>query len=305
MRHNRRLRWAAIPLAATLAVVLAGCTQAQLHGFLPGFQEDKDPVTTNTPLVSGLWVTSWIVLLVVGVITWGLAIWAVVVYRRRKGQTGLPVQLRYNMPIEIFYTIVPLILVLGFFAFTARDQAEIEQPYKSPDVKINVVAKQWAWDFNYVNEDVYSPGIQAQYPTENGPEGGEADTDANGSLVESELPTLYLPVDKKIQIALNSRDVIHSFWVIDFLYKKDMFPGKTNYMYVTPTREGTYKGKCAELCGEYHSAMLFTVKVVSQEKYEAYIQSLKDAGQTGQLGSDYDRNQNLPGTKAPATEEGE
>jgi len=68
------------------------------------------------------------------------------------------------MPIEVFYTIVPLILVLGFFAFTARDQAAIEQRFAEEDidVKVEVIAKQWAWDFNYVNEDVYSPGIQAQ-----------------------------------------------------------------------------------------------------------------------------------------------
>ena len=114
MRHNRRLRWAAIPIAASLSLVLAGCTEAQLNGFLPGFEAGQPPVTNHTELVSGLWVTSWIVLLVVGVITWGLTIWAVIAYRRRKGQTGLPVQLRYNMPIEVFYTIVPLILVIGF-----------------------------------------------------------------------------------------------------------------------------------------------------------------------------------------------
>ena len=105
-----------------LVVALAGCTQAQLHGFLPGFVEGQPPVTNHTDRISGLWVTSWIVLLIVGIIVWGLILWTVIVYRRRKGQTGLPSQLRYNMPIEIFYTVVPLILVLGFFAFTARDQ---------------------------------------------------------------------------------------------------------------------------------------------------------------------------------------
>ena len=133
-------------------------------------------------MVSGLWVTSWIVLLVVGVITWGLIIWAVIVYRRRKGQTGLPVQLRYNMPIEIFYTIVPLILVLGFFAFTARDQTAIETPYADPDVTIKVYGKQWAWDFNYVERG----RLLARHP---GPARRRAD-DGNGALVESELPTL-------------------------------------------------------------------------------------------------------------------
>ncbi|MFC5791546.1 cytochrome c oxidase subunit II [Agromyces tardus] len=297
MRHNRRLRWAAVPIAASLSLVLAGCTTAQLNGFLPGFEEGQPPVTDNTERVSGLWVTSWIVLLVVGIITWGLTIWAVIAYRRRKGQTGLPVQLRYNMPIEVFYTVVPLILVLGFFAFTARDQQEIEQPFAEGEdvVHIEAISKQWAWDFNYVDEDVYSPGIQGQLSDE-----GPA-----GSLVESEIPTLVLPVDAHIEIELNARDVIHSFWVVDFLYKKDMIPGKTNYMYVTPTREGTYAGKCAELCGEYHSLMLFNVKVVSESEYQDYIQSLRDKGQEGQLSSEYDRNQNLPGTGAPQLKEEE
>ena len=252
--RNRRLRWAAIPLALVTTLALAGCTQEQLQGWLPG-----NPNTTNhTSEIIGLWVTSWIVLLVVGVITWGLIIWAAVVYRRRKGQTGLPVQLRYNLPIEIFYTIVPLILVLGFFAFTARDQAKIEEPTANPDVQIEVFGKRWAWDFNYLNENVYNAGVQATEQTD----GDSVDIDA--------LPVLYLPVDKKVQIDIESRDVIHSFWIIDFLYKKDMIPGKSNHMYFTPTKIGTYQGKCAELCGEYHSLMLFQVKVVSQDDYDAY-----------------------------------
>ena len=85
----------------------------------------------------------------------------------------------------------------------------------------------------------------------------------SGDVDQSQLPTLYLPVNKTVKIHLSSRDVIHSFWIIDFLYKKDMYIGRDNTWSFTPTREGTYAGKCAELCGEYHSAMLFNVKVVS------------------------------------------
>jgi cytochrome c oxidase subunit 2 len=201
--------------------------------------------------------------------------------------------MRYNLPIEIFYTIVPLILVLGFFAFTARDQAEIEKPIADPDVSIEVIGKRWAWDFNYVDEDVYSAGIQAQ---ERG-EANEIDPDT--------LPTLYLPVDKKVEIKIEARDVAHSFWVIDFLYKKDMLPGRSNYMYFIPEKIGTYAGKCAELCGEYHSLMLFQVKVVSQADYDAYIESQRDAGFEGQLGLDYNVNQNLPGVSGTGDEETE
>ena len=288
--RNRRLRWAAIPIALVTTLALAGCTQEQLQGWLPGDSE----TTNHTASVIGLWTTSWIVLLVVGLITWGLVIWAAVVYRRRKGQSALPVQLRYNMPVEIFYTIVPLILVLGFFAFTARDQAAIENNPGDPDVTVEVYGKRWGWDFNYTSDDVYFQGIQAQVI-----EG------ADGAVDQDQLPVLYLPVDKKVEIDIKSRDVIHSFWVIDFLYKKDMVPGKTNYMYFTPTKEGTYQGKCAELCGEYHSLMLFTVEVVSQEEYDAYIDGLRADGKTGSADDSVNTNTNLPGTGARVEEESE
>lgn len=240
-------------------------------------------------MVSGLWVTSWIVLLLVGIIVWALIIWCVIVYRRRKGQTGLPPQMRYNMPIEIFYTIVPLILVLGFFAFTTRDQDIIEKPWAHPDVTIEVYAKQWAWDFNYVDANVYDPGVQAQLTAGN--------NIRPGAVIEKGFPTLYLPENSKITIILKSRDVIHSFWVPAFLYKKDVIPGHTNYMYfATTSRTGTFAGKCAELCGEYHSAMLFNVKIVSQSEYEAHLKHLRDLGYVGQLGTEYNRNSTTPGT---------
>ena len=287
MPSKRRLRWVLLPVGAAAALVLAGCTPTELNGFLPGFVEDGTPATNHTEMISGLWVNSWIVLLAVGVITWALMGWAAIAYRRRKGQTGLPVQLRYNMPIEIFYTIVPFILVIGFFAFTARDQAIIETQYEDPDVSITAIGKQWAWDFQYNGDEednsdaVWTMGIQAQ-------------PDKAGNIDQEALPTLYLPVDQTVQIKLQSRDVIHSFWVVDFLYKKDMYIGKDNYWSFTPTREGTYAGRCAELCGEYHSMLLFTVQVVSADEYEDYLASLEAKGQTGDINDAYDRLQNTP-----------
>ena len=286
MRFTRRLRWAAIPVAATLALVLAGCTEQELMGYLPGGGAvSGNWVTNQTERMTNFWVASWIILFGVGFITWGLMIWAMVVYRRRKGQTGLPVQLRYNMPIEIFFTIVPFILIIGFFAITARDEAIIEERFAKPEVTIQAFGKQWAWDFNYVNDNVYTSGIQVQPDTSPGA--------PQGSIKADSIPTLVLPVGKQVEIQLEARDVIHSFWVIDFLYKKDMIPGKTNYMSIIPERVGTYMGKCAELCGEYHSQMLFQVKVVTQAEYDAYIASLRKLGFTGQLGSSFDRLQNV------------
>ncbi|QIM16481.1 cytochrome c oxidase subunit II [Leucobacter insecticola] len=277
MRSNRRMKWVAAPVVLSAALALAGCTPEQERGFLPA---GSDGATNHTDGLTGLWVTSWIVLLVVGVITWSLIIWATIAYRRRKGQTGLPVQLRYNMPIETFFTVVPVILVLGFFAFTAQEQSKIETRYDSPENIVEVFGKRWAWDFNYVNEDVYFQGVQVQ-------------TNDDGSAKEETMPVLYLPVNKTTEIRLETRDVIHSFWVVEFLYKKDMIPGQTNYMSFTPTKTGTFMGKCAELCGEYHSMMLFEVRVVEQDEYDAYVKSLRDAGNTGQVSADFNPNQEL------------
>jgi cytochrome c oxidase subunit 2 len=240
-------------------------------------------VTNHTERIVSLWTGSWIVLWSVGIIAWGLMFWAIIVYRRRKGDAEIPPQLRYNMPIETLFTIVPFILVLGFFALTARDIAEIEKPVDSA-YRIEVIGKQWSWDFNYTNNNVFDSGIQYQ---EDG--------------TEAELPTLYLPVNRTVEIDLISRDVIHSFWVIDFLYKKDVFPGRVNKMYMTPQVIGDYKGKCAELCGEFHSMMIFNVKVVSQAEYDAHVSDLAEQGNTGQLTADpndpnnLNRNNNLPG----------
>jgi cytochrome c oxidase subunit 2 len=277
---------------ATSTLFLSGCSQEELgRAILMPFPASSSDVTNHTDKITDLWNISWAVLWGVGIIAWALMFWAIIVYRRRKGEVGLPAQMRYNNPIEALFTVVPLILVMGFFAFTARDMRVIEAP-NNPEVTVEVIGKQWSWDFNYTQANVYDTGIQSQY------NGGEGDN-------LKDLPTLYLPVNKRVEIVLNSRDVIHSFWVIDFLYKKDMLPGKTNHMYFTPTKEGNYMGKCAELCGEYHSMMLFNVKVVSQSEYEKHLLDLQAAGQVGQLSLDASRNQNLPGVSAPEEKEGE
>lgn len=284
MRHNLKRGVKGASVLTILALVLTGCTQQSMLGWLP----TERGLTNQVDRVIDLWVVSWVVLLVVGVITWILIIWAAVVYRRRKGQTGLPQQLRYNMPIETFYTVVPLILVLGFFSFTARDQTIIEAPIAQPDVSVEVYGKRWAWDFNYLSDNVYSAGIQAQEIP-------------GGGVDNALLPKLYLPVNKSVEIKIESRDVIHSFWVIDFLYKKDMIPARTNYWYFIPQQEGVFRGKCAELCGEFHSLMLFEVHVVSEAEYQRQIGALRGAGNIGRLGAELNVLQNLPGT-TPASE---
>ncbi|MFJ5860094.1 cytochrome c oxidase subunit II [Pseudarthrobacter sp. NPDC092439] len=267
-------------LAVAGALALTGCSPEVEKGWLP----TERGTTSNTDRIMDLWVNSWIAALVVGVITWGLIIWCLVAYRRRKGTVGFPRQTSFNLPLEVFYLTIPIFMVLVFFYFTDRDQQAIDDRSQPADVVVDVRGKQWAWDFNYkagdvIEEDVHEAGVQAHL---------------TGNTINKELlPTLYLPVNKSVDLELNARDVIHSFWVPAFLQKRDMIPGKTNYIRFTPTKEGTYDGKCAELCGEYHSEMLFRVKVVSEAEFQAHLDELKAAGNTGLIGNEYDRNPNV------------
>jgi len=275
---SRRLRSRVAVTAGAAAagmLLLAGCGDARYkpsNGWLP-----STPDTTNqTKRIIDLWNGSWIAALVVGCLVWGLTIWCIVAYRRRRGDTGLPAQIRYHLPIEIFYTIVPLVMVGVLFFYTARDQAAIADTSAKPDVTVNVVGKQWAWDFNYVDSNVYDSSAQV--------------TLTGKPVPERELPTLYLPQGKRVEFVLNARDVIHSFWIPAFLYKLDMIPGLTNRFQVVPGKLGTYEGKCAELCGEYHSEMLFQVKVVTPAEYDQHMADLKAKGQVGQLSTDLGRS---------------
>ncbi|MFI2102117.1 cytochrome c oxidase subunit II [Isoptericola sp. NPDC019693] len=284
--RTRRVILRATAIAGAVAVLASGCASDSVkRGYLPGYSDGE--VTNQTERITNLWVGSWIAALIVGVITWGLMLWCVAAYRKRRDDHQLPIQTRYHMPLEIMYTAVPTIMILVLFFFTDRDMSAVQDTSAEPDVQIQVIGKQWSWDFNYLDDGVYDSG---QHLLDVG--GQTVDDELDGAPGTSkDVPTLYLPVDQTVEFTLDSRDVIHSFWIPAFLYKQDMIPGRTNTFQVTPTREGTYAGKCAELCGEFHSGMLFNVKVVSQAEYDAHIDDLAAAGQTGELGLDLNRQQ--------------
>jgi cytochrome c oxidase subunit 2 len=256
------------------------------------------PVTEEAPRILSLWQGSWAAALAVGVLVWGLILWAVFYHRRSRTRVEVPPQTRYNMPIEVLYTAVPLIIVSVLFYFTARDESELLRLDDKPAHTISVVGFQWSWGFNYVEdvdgrpdtgdakadphlavvpkryssafpagaEGVYDVGIPGQRNPQNGNPG----------------PTLWLPKGERVRFVLSSRDVIHSFWILPFLMKQDVFPGhNVNVFEATPSREGTYRGKCAELCGVDHARMLMNVKVVSPERYRQHLKELAAKGQTG------------------------
>ncbi|UZJ31728.1 cytochrome c oxidase subunit II [Streptomyces endophytica] len=297
-RSSRRPMRRKLPQVLAAGLVLATATGCTYKDF-PRLGMPT-PVTDEAPRILSLWQGSWAAALATGVLVWGLIIWSVIFHRRSRTKVEVPAQTRYNMPIEALYTIVPFIIIAVLFYFTARDESALLKTSKKPDHVINVVGFQWSWAFNYLENvdgnksttNINSSALSAipDKWKKTAPAGADGvyDTGTPGERnpqTGNPGPTLWLPKGETVQFVLTSRDVIHSFWVVPFLMKQDVIPGHTNVFEVTPNKEGTFMGKCAELCGVDHSRMLFNVKVVSPERYRAHLKDLAKKGQTGYLPS--------------------
>jgi cytochrome c oxidase subunit 2 len=245
-------------LLGLAVLVLSGCSPEENLRF--GWPRG---ITTQSEQMLDLWIASTIAALVVGVAVWGLIFWCVVRYRKRGDE--LPAQTRYNLPIEIVYTIVPFLIIAVLFYYTAIVESAVTKESKNPDVTVEVVAFKWNWQFVY-------------------PEAKTADERPVTTVGTSDqIPVLVIPKDQNVRFTETSNDVIHSFWVPEILFKRDVFPGGIpNSFEIRPTKTGAFVGRCAELCGTYHANMNFEMRVVSQADYARYL----DARQSGMSNPD-------------------
>jgi cytochrome c oxidase subunit 2 len=259
-----------LPLAAVLAVLLpamAGCASSEFTRLAMPV-----PVTKQGQVTLTLWQGSWVAAFAVGLVVWGLILWAIIFHRKSRGRPadGPPAQVRYNLPIEMLYTVVPFIMVGVLFFFTARDENYIDKLSPRPDVIVNVTGFQWSWQFQYPQYQV--PGSVTRDVTMNG-EPWQPGQGTQG------LPELVIPTNETVRFNLTSTDVIHSFWIVPFEFKRDVIPGHPNHFEVTPVKTGMFIGRCTELCGLYHSRMLFIVKIVTPSQFRLWISGQQTAQQ--------------------------
>lgn len=264
--RRRRGKVAGIGALAVMLLALTGCTNDTFTRI--GF---PDPITTQGKVVVSLWQGSWIAGMLVGCVVWGLIVWAVIFHRKRGDK--LPPQVRYNMPIEILYTVIPFVLIAVLFYYTAKDENVLTATPANPAVTVNVIGFQWSWEFDYPQPNGAPPVKMTG-----------AMWDPTKPDSQQTLPVLEVPVGERVQFNLTSPDVVHAFWVPEFLFKRDVIPGHPNHFQVTLTKTGTYTGHCSELCGVYHSRMLFTLKVVTPQEYQSWIAQQK-ANQSTAAGS--------------------
>jgi cytochrome c oxidase subunit II len=249
IRSNRRTsRRRLVARVAAGGLLLASATACELPSF--GFPKG---ITPQAKRMYNIWSGSCIAALIVGIGVWGLIFWCSFAYRKKTDE--LPKQVRYNLPIEILYTVVPFVIVGGLFYYTARDESKIDQTPK-PDMTVSVVGFRWNWEFGYIDKGSNGKDVvKAQVVGRPG-----------------QPAVLVLPTDRSILFKETSADVIHSFWIIEFNFKRDVIPGRVNQFEISKiTRTGTFIGRCAELCGVDHDRMDFIVKVVPAKVFDTYV----------------------------------
>lgn len=231
---------------AGAGTLLSGCSS---RGGVP------DPATRQGQDVLHLWRILLAAGVALGALVAGLILWTIVFHRRPRGAApgALPRQTRANVPLEVFYTVVPLVIVAVLFGLSLRTQHRVTRLSATPDLAVEVTGFQWGWQFRYPAQGVTVTG------------------DAN------KPPTLVLPVGATVRLHLVASDVIHSFFVPQFLVKRDLIPGVDNSLELRPTETGHFGGYCAEFCGLDHSRMLFFVDVVTPQEFQGFAATQQTA----------------------------
>lgn len=238
-------------LSSLAKLAALGAFGALAAGCLP------QAATTQGQSVNGLYTIALAMSAVVAVLVWGLITWSVIRYRRgKRTDNELPPQTQGSKVLETIWTAGPLIAIVVLFAFTLLTLNVVNAAPQQGAIQLNVEAFRWGWRMTYPNDGVSVEGV-----LEPGPEA-------------------VLPVGREIQVNLTAADVIHSFFVPQFLYKRDAIPGHPNTFAFTIAEPGTYAGQCAEFCGVFHSQMPFTIRGVSDAEYQAWLAQERAAGAT-------------------------
>jgi cytochrome c oxidase subunit 2 len=235
-----------------VGVVLALAAPLLLGGCL------AQPATSEARDVADLYLVFMAIAGVVVVIVLGLAIFAILRYRRRPGDDELPPQVHGSTRLEVLWTGIPIVTIVALLVMTVLVLNVFDTAARaSAGAEIRVTAFRWGWKFDYPGQGVTVEGVR-----EPGPE-------------------IYVPVDENVKVTLDSVDVVHSFYVPRFLFKRDAIPGRESVFAFTVDEPGRYGGQCAEFCGIYHSQMPFTIVAVPRPEYEAWL-AAHQQGEVGQ-----------------------
>ncbi|MGH3909680.1 MAG: aa3-type cytochrome oxidase subunit II [Pseudonocardiaceae bacterium] len=273
--HRRAVRvLKVVGLAGLVAFVSTGCSVHDVLAF--GWPEG---VTEQAERMRSLWIWATLAALLVGALVLGLILWSVAFHGKRSDD--MPRQTQYNLPLEIVYTVIPFVIVAVLFYFTATAQNFVNAKVEDPDLRVRVIGFQWNWEFEYLRD---RPNADGEFV----PRMTQAGTPVSTVGSSTTTPLLVVPTDRVVEYRLEATDVLHSFFIPEFLFKRDVFPrpekNNTDHVFQTTVeREGAFVGRCAELCGTYHSSMNFEMRALRGDLFDRYLQvRARTNPQTGQ-----------------------
>lgn len=253
-----------IALVAAAAVALGFDLVAEAGKFATGLYPPI-AVTEQGAQIRELYHIVFVIAVAIFLVVEGLIIWSVIRYRRKPGDDILPVQTHGNNVAEAAWTIIPTLIVIFLFIISWQTLNAVDTAAANPETRIRAVAGQFQWQFDYLSDD----GGTILY-TQN--------------LATGEDGGMVVPAGRTVQLTLTSLDVIHAFYVPQFLFKRDVVPGRVNQFdfKVNAADAGqTFRGQCAELCGAGHRIMLFEVKALTPAEFDAWLAgAIADANAT-------------------------
>ncbi len=248
-RSVRRI--SALASVATLSLLLYGSAFAALGA--------PDGITDEAREIHTLYIFVVAMAAVVFLAVEGALVYALFRYRR-KSSDELPKQTHGSNVLELIWTGIPVVIVVALFTFSFIVLNRVQEQAGDDDMTIEVTGFQYQWQFAYNLNDL-------------GPN-SDRDSEESFSIIGTAAnePELVMPVDEPVEFKLIAADVIHSFYVPEFLYKLDVIPGRDNRFTVTARETGVFTGQCAELCGVDHALMRFTIRIVERDEFDAWVE---------------------------------
>jgi cytochrome c oxidase subunit 2 len=254
--------------SATLFAALANVAHADWGGL-----NMPEGVSVLSKKIYGLHMLILWICVILAVVVFGAMIYSLVKFRRSKGAEP-DTTMVHSTKVEIVWTIIPILILVGMAVPIAKTLIEIEDMGKV-DLNIKVTGYQWKWEYEYLGQDVSFFSTLAKESNAARQLGSGVDVNKVPNYLLDVDNVLVIPAGQKIRFLLTAQDVIHAWWVPDFGMKKDAIPGFVNEMWfqVDPDRTGVYRGQCTELCGRDHAFMPIVVDVKNAEDFEAWLKS--------------------------------
>ena len=257
----------------------------------------REGITPISQKVYNMHMVSLTVVTIIGIVVFGVMFWSI--FHHRKSRGVKPAQFSHSTTVEVIWTAIPLIIIIGLAIPATKLLIEMDDTSDSA-LTVKAVGYQWKWKYEYLEDDLT---IYSNLDEKSVELSQRVDTanpmEHENYLLDVDEP-LVLPTNTKIRILTTANDVIHAWWVPDLGWKRDAIPGFINDNWTMINEPGTYRGQCTEICGKGHGYMPIVVKAVSMDEYKTWVAEKKESQEAAAASSNKEMSMQELMTKGEA-----